>query len=132
LRDDNKMGWSNYIIIKKWKILIEVSRDIDDIADYESIAIEKAISENSADERMYMQGENIIDMGDVAINKITIRDISELYKAYDIVQSISGMSNDKLFLFWLKNRGIDFTVESEHNIDKKEYEKEGYLIIIRD
>ena len=126
------MGWSNYIIIKKWKILIEVSRDIDDIADYESIAIEKAISENSADERMYMQGENIIDMGDVAINKITIRDISELYKAYDIVQSISGMSNDKLFLFWLKNRGIDFTVESEHNIDKKEYEKEGYLIIIRD
>jgi len=56
------MGWSNYIIIKKWKILIEVSRDIDDIADYESIAIEKAISENSADERMYMQGENIIDM----------------------------------------------------------------------
>jgi len=126
------MGWSNYIIIKKWKILIEVSRDIDDIADYEIVAIEKAISDNSADERMYMQGENIIDMGDVAINKITIRDISELYKTYDIVQSLSGMSNDKLFLFWLKNRGIDFTIESEHNIDKKEYEKEGYLIIIRD
>lgn len=126
------MGWSNYIIIKKWKILIEVSREIDGIEDYENVAIEKAISENSADERTHMEGENIIDMGDVAINKITIRDISELYKAYDIVQSLSGMYNDKLFLFWLKNRGIDFLIESEHNINFDEYEKEGYVKIRRE
>jgi hypothetical protein len=126
------MGWSNYIIIKKWKMLIEVSRDIGGIEDYEKVAIEKAISENSADERMYIEGENIIDMGDVAINKITIRDISELYKVYDIVQSLSGMSNDKLFLFWLKNRGIDFLIESEHNIDLHEYEREGYVRIRRE
>lgn len=126
------MGWSNYIIIKKWKILIEVSRDVDDIEDYENAAIEKAFSEDSTDARTYMEGENIVDMGDVVINNISIRDISELYKTYEIVQSLSGMNHDKLFLFWLKNRGIDFTVESEHNIDKDEYEKEGYLIIRRD
>lgn len=113
-------------------MLIEVSREIGGIEDYENIAIEKAISENSADERMYMEGENIIDMGDVAINKITIRDLVELYKTYDIVQSLSGMSNDKLFLFWLKNRGTDFLIESEHNIDFDKYEKEGYVKIRRE
>ncbi len=126
------MGWSNYIIVSKWKILIEVPRDIDGIEDYEKMAIEKAFSEDSADPRMYMEDENIVDMGDVEINKISIRDITELYKTYDIVQSLSGMRFDKLFLFWLKNRGIDFIVKSEHTFDIKEYEKEGYLIIRRD
>lgn len=113
-------------------MLIEIPREIDEIEDYIYSSIEKAINEDSADERMHMIGENIVDMGDVEINKISIRDISELYKTYDIVQNLAGMSRDKLFLFWLKNRGIEFTIKSEHNFDKEEYEKEGYLIIRRD
>lgn len=128
---DDKMGWYNYIIIPKWKILIEVSRDVDDIEDYENIAIEKAVSEESADERTYIEGVNVIDMGDIAINKISIRDITELYKTYEIVQSLSGMNYDKLFLFWLKNREIEFEIKSEHNIDFDKYEKEGFMRIRR-
>jgi hypothetical protein len=125
------MGWSNYIIIPKLKLLVEVSRDVCDIADYEKTAIEKAIDENNIGYNGHFDGDNTVDMGDVPINNITIKDLTELYKIYDIMQSIAGMDCDKLLLFWLKRRGIEFSIESEHNIDVSKYDKEGYLIIRR-
>jgi hypothetical protein len=33
------MGWSNYIVIPKWRLLIEISRDVDELADYEKTAM---------------------------------------------------------------------------------------------
>jgi len=125
------MGWSNYIIIPKLKLLIEVAREINDIEDYEEVAIEKAIDENNIDYSDHFDGEDTVDMGNIPIDKITIKDLTELYKRYDIVQSLAGMDYNKLLLFWLKSRGIDFKIESEHNIDINEYNKEGYLRIRR-
>jgi len=121
------MGWSNYIIIPKFKLLIEVSRSVDNIAEYEETAIEKAIDEENIDYDTYLEGENIVDMGDIPISKITVKNLSALYKKYEIVYSLSGMDYDKLLLFWLKNRGIEFQIKSEHNIDFDEYDKEGYV-----
>lgn len=95
------MGWSNYIIIQKLKWLIEISRNVEDLAEYEETAIKIAIDEDNLDNSS-IDEDRIVDMGDVEINKITIRDLAELYKRYDIIQSLSGMDDDKLLLFWLK------------------------------
>lgn len=125
------MGWPNYIVVPKWKLLIEVSRDVNDIADYERAAIEKAIDEDNIDYDTHIDGEDVVDMGDIPISKITIKDLTELYKSYDIVRSLSGMDCNKLLLYWLKSRGIDFSIQSEHIVDTKEYIKEGYTKIER-
>ena len=125
------MGWSNYIVIPRWKLLIEVSRDVNKIEDYEKTAIEKAIGEGNIDYDAHTDGEDIISMGDIPISKITIKDLTELYKSYNIVESLSGMDYNKLLLYWLKSRGIDFNIQSEHIVDAKEYIKEGYIKIER-
>lgn len=125
------MGWSNYIVIPRWKLLIEVSRDVNKIEDYEKTAIEKAIDEGNIDYDAHTDGEDIISMGDIPISKITIKDLTELFKSYNIVESLSGMDYDKLLLYWLKSRGIDFDIQSEHIADTKEYIKEGYVMVER-
>lgn len=125
------MGWSNYIVIPKWKLLIETSRNVNGIEDYEKIAIDKAIDEDNIEYIINVDGKAIEDMGDVPVHKVTIKELTELYKSYDIVQSLSGMDSDKFLLYWLKNRGIDFSVQSENVLDVKEYTKEGYSIIER-
>jgi hypothetical protein len=125
------MGWSNYIVIPKWKLLIEVSRDINELADYEQTAIDKIIDDENLDYDTHFDGEDVVEMGNVQIGQVTIRDLAELYKRHDIVQSLAGMDYNKLFLYWLKSRGIDFSVQSEYGIDVKEYVKEGYTKIER-
>ena len=125
------MGWSNYIVIPRWKLLIEVSRDVNDLADYEKAAIDEIIGSDSLDFDTHFDGEDVVEMGNVPISEITIRDLAELYKRHDIVQSLAGMDYNKLFLYWLKSRGIDFGVKSEYTIDIKEYVKDGYTRIER-
>ena len=125
------MGWSNYIVIPKLKLLIEVSRNVEDIEDYEEAAIDKVIDEDNIDYDAHCEGENVIDMGDVSISKITIKDLTELYKSYDMVQSLSGMDYNKLLLYWLKGRDIEFSVKSEYDVDVIECIKEGYMKIER-
>lgn len=125
------MGWSNYIVIPKWKLLIEVSRNVNGIEEYEKNAIDKAIDEDNIDYVTNVDGKDIEDMGDVPVHKVTIKELTELYKSYDILQSLSGMDGDKLLLYWLKNRGIGFSVQSENIIDMKEYIKDGYVKIER-
>jgi hypothetical protein len=126
-----KMGWSNYIVIPKWKLLIEVSRDVNDLADYERAAIDKIIDDENLDYDTHFDGEDVVEMGNVQINQVTIRDFAELYKRHDIVQSLAGMDYNKLFLYWLKRRSIDFSVQSEHSLDVKKYINEGYTKIER-
>jgi hypothetical protein len=126
-----KMGWSNYIVIPTLKLLIEVSRDISDIEDYEDVAIEKAIDEEDIDCETHVDGENVVDMGNVPVGQITIKDLTELYKRYEIVQSLSGMDYNKLLLYWLKVRCIEFSVKSEYDDDVKECIREGYTKIER-
>jgi hypothetical protein len=125
------MGWSNYIIIPKWKLFIEVSRSVDCLEDYEETAIEKAINEENIDFDSHLEGESSVSMGDVPIHKITIKDLTELYRSYDMIQSLSGMDYDKLLLYWLKARNIEFSIESEFEDSVKECIKEGYTRIER-
>lgn len=131
-KEENNMGWSNYIVIPRWKLLIEVSRDINEIADYEKTALDKIIDgDDNLDYETHFDGESVVDMENVPVGQITIRDLAELYKRYDIVQSLAGIDYNKLLLYWLKSRGIDFSIKSEYDFDVDKYVEEGYNKIER-
>ncbi|MDO8725024.1 MAG: hypothetical protein Q7J35_03025 [Candidatus Methanoperedens sp.] len=116
------MGWSNFIIIPSLNIAIEVSRDLHDLEDYEEKAFDYLTSEEF-DEGMDIENRTIRDL--------TVRDLASLYTTFDHTNSLKGMDLDKLLLFWLKNRGIDYEIKSEYEIEKEKLKEEGYTILWR-
>lgn len=114
------MGWSNYLILPKLKLAIEISRHTEELEEYRRYALEEAIGEESID---------LDEMDQVKLTEITLKDLTVLYTAYDRMQRIAGMEYDKLLLFWLEHRDIDYEVKSEHQVNIDEYKKKGYKII---
>ncbi len=120
-----KMGWSNYIIIPKLKVIVETNREVDDIEFYQKDSFDKIIDEEDVDNDIYLDLEN------VKIFDITIKELALLYSDHEIMRCIKGIHIDKLLLYWLKTKGIDFEIESEFNIDKEKYKSEGYIFLER-
>ena len=116
------MGWSNFIIIPSLNIAIEVSRDLNDLEDYEEKAFDYLTSEEFDEE---------IDIENRTIRDLTVRDLATLFTAYDNTNALKGLDYNKLLLVWLKSRGIDYEIKSEYEIDREKLEKEGYKIIWR-
>lgn len=119
------MGWSNYIIIPKLKVIIETHREVDDIEFYQKESLDKIVDEENIDDGVYLDLENI------KVSEITIKDLALLYKDHEIMQCVRGIHIDKLLLYWLKIKGIGFNVRSEYDVDREKYKSEGYIIIER-
>lgn len=116
------MGWSNYIIIEDWKMVIETNREVNELEDYIKKSLNKMIS-NDADID--------ISTSDLKVNDITISHLCTLVSAYESASSLACMETDKLFLYWLESKDIVYKIESEYNLDIKKYKENGYKIIRR-
>ncbi len=114
------MGWSNYIIIPEFKLAIEVSRYVEDIEEYEKDALYKITEEDEVE-----------DLENVKVSKITVKDLTTLYNAHKIVSSLTGFEIDKLLLFWLQNRGIEYEIKSEFDVTTDQLKDDGYTVIYR-
>ena len=114
------MGWSNYIIIPEFKLAIEVSRYMADIEEYEKNALYKITEEDEME-----------DVENVKVRNITVKDLTTLYNAHKIVSSLTGFEIDKLLLFWLQNRGIEYEIKSEFDVTTDQLKDEGYNVIYR-
>lgn len=114
------MGWSNYIIIPELKIAIEVSRYVEDIEEYEKDALYEITEDKEVE-----------DVENVKVRDITVKDLTTLYNAHEIVSSLTGFEIDKLFLFWLQNRGIEYNIKSESEDTPSKLKDEGYTVIYR-
>lgn len=122
------MGWSNYIIIDDFKLIVEISRDVDNIANYEVNALTKLIDAYQDDN---IVTDNGIDMQDIKISDMTIGNLTTLYNVYKNANDICEMQIDKFLLYWLKHRKINYNIKSEYNIDIQGYIDEGYNILSR-
>lgn len=122
------MGWSNYIIIDDFKLIVEISRDVDNIANYEVNALTKLIDAYQDDN---IVTDNDIDMQDIKISDMTIGNLTTLYIIYKNANDICEMQIDKFLLYWLKHRKINYNIKSEYNIDIQGYIDEGYNILSR-
>ncbi len=118
---EKNMGWTNFIIIEKWKMLIESNRSAGELEDYIKEALEKIIGGDDTDLD--------ISTSDLKISDLTIKDLCMLASAYDNTSALYGLEIDKLFLYWLESRDIEYEIKSEYNINIEEYENNGYNII---
>lgn len=116
------MGWSNYIIIEDWKMIIETSREVDELEDYIKESLDNIIDSDI---------DTDISTSDLKVNDITIKDLCTLASAYENVSTLSCMDIDKLLIYWLNSKGIKYNIESEFNINLNQYKEDGYKIIGR-
>lgn len=116
------MGWSNFIIIEDWKILIESSREVGELEDYIKESLDKIISDTT---------DIDISISDLKVSDITLKDLCVLASAYENVSALAYMNVDKLLIYWLECREIEYDIKSEYNLDIEEYKEKGYNIIRR-
>ncbi len=121
------MGWTNFIIIPKLKLIIETSRQIDEIPDYQKNALNFLTDE----ERIYEIEE--YDIENKYTKDLTVKDLTQIFSVYEQANNISGMESDKFFLYWLETKGIDYEIESEFVIKEnnklESYKNDGYTIL---
>ena len=109
------MGSYNYIIVPKIKLIIEVNSSIDeDNLDFDVF------------EKFLKEVENFDD--DILEKKykdLTLKDLAGLINVSDNTYIFDEIYN-KLFLYWIKIRELEFEIISEYSFDKEKYLKKGY------
>lgn len=116
------MGWSNYIIIEDWKMIIETNREVNELETYIKESLDKMIGDDT---------DIDVSISDLKVSNMTIKDLCALASAYENASSIACMEADKLFLYWLESKDIEYQIKSEFNLDLKKYKEDGYKIIRR-
>ena len=106
-----------YIIIKDRKLILEIDIN-EDLDDLEEEALDNIIDEEQ---------DSLEYIGDVRIEDLTIEQTSYLYSAYEILRDLAGLDIDKLLLYWIGSKGYTFEVEKD--IDIKELQREGYVVV---
>ena len=119
---EKNMGWSNYIIIEELKMMIETSREVNELEDYIKESLNKMIRDDTTID---------ISTSDLKVNDITIKDLCTMASAYENASPLSCMDTNKLLLYWLESKDIKYEVKSEFNIDLNQYKENGYKIIRR-
>lgn len=116
------MGWTNFIIIPKLKLVIETNRSINELHDYQKKSLD-----HLTDEERY---EDEQDIGNKNIKNISVKNLSLLFSTYEQANNLAGMEPDKLLLYWLETKGLKYEILSEFQIkDKLEEYKKEYTIL---
>lgn len=109
----------SYIVIHSSKLVIDVNKDVDYLEEDEEYALDEIIDSTPDSIEGGVAGTKIVDL--------TIRDIRTLFTTYDIVCKIVGLDVDKLLIYWMTAKNIDFEIED--SIDIEEFKRNGYNII---
>ena len=70
-------------------------------------------------------------MNEKKITKLTVGDLTVLSNAYKNSQMFRDMETDKLIMFWLSFRNIDYSIKSEFELKTEDLKNENYNIIRR-
>lgn len=116
------MGWVEFIIIPKMKVIIDAGRGLVDIGLSES---EKQGLKHITDE----ESIEFIELDQIKIKDLNLKDIKNFIKATDLMNQLSGININKFLLFWLEQRNIDYKIISELSKEWEEFDKTGYVII---
>ncbi len=121
------MGWSNYIIIQKLKLIVETNRNINELYDYQK----KALDYLTDEERLFDIDEER-EVGEIYIKNLSVKDLTVLFNIYEQASKISEMEPDRFFLYWLESRGLKYEIKSEFESTSDELDNlrnEGYVIL---
>ncbi len=109
----------SYLVIENMKLVVEIV-DIEDIEPFEKKTLDDMVSEKNMD-------EFDIDIDETKVSDLTFGEAVVLYKAHDMIKTLLGINADKMLIYWLKNRDIEYSIESD--IDASGYQREGYVIL---
>lgn len=109
----------SYLVIENMKLVVGIA-DTEDIEAFEKKALDEMASEENT-------GEFDIDIDDREVSDLTFKEAVILYKAHDMIKTLLGIGVDKMLLYWLKNRDIEYSIESD--IDVSKYQRDGYVIL---
>ena len=115
------MGSTNFIVVPKMKVVIETSRDVNEIEDYIAKTLDELLFDEIESSDEYIE--------EVKIKEINIRNLTTLFRGYKLATNLEMMDFNKLFLYWLTKRNIEYKIESEYVIKLDEYRTQGYTII---
>jgi len=108
------MGFVNYIVLKKYKLMFEVSRDTQGTDDYKSLFD-------------YGDSDDFVD-GHITLKNLTAKHISFLMGLQD---AVIGIRQDELLCFLLKSYD-DVDVVSEYHVSEHKNEFEGFVVVRRE
>lgn len=115
------MGWSNYIIISEWKMIIETSRNVDELEDYIANSLDYIVDEDNI-------GDDV-DMANVKLSELTLGNLAILLNSHTNMSALVCTELDKLFLYWLEGKDIKYEIKSEYSINIEEFKEKGYNIV---
>ncbi len=106
------MGWSNYIIIDEWKVMVEVPREINN-DDYFNDGLTELLR--------HME-EVDYDLLEDKVEDMTIDTLSRIFETTRKVMFLSGDCgnvNIKLFLYFLNSKDISYRIEEPEKYEGK-------------
>mgnify|MGYP003396133011 CR=1 FL=1 len=112
----------SYLVIENMKLVVEIT-DVEDIEKFEQDALDELVSDKNTN-------EFDIDIDGTDVSDLTFKEAVILYNAHNMIKTLLGISADKMLLYWLKNRDIEYSIESD--IDVSGYQRDGYVILERD
>lgn len=112
------MGWTNFIIIPRLKLVFEISKNVSELMDYKKDALLDIDSE-----------EEPVDVLDTKFSDLTVDNLATLTTGYRKYTNLMNISSNEMFLYWLESNGIDYEIVSEYNIQLDDYKKKNYIII---
>ena len=113
------MGWTNFIVISHFKLIVEINRSLNELYEYKR----KALAELASIEEFQE------DIGEVILKDITINDLTELNKGYQNYATLCNTTSDEMFLFWLESREIKYEIKNEYHVDINSYKEKDYIIL---
>lgn len=120
------MGWCNYIVVDKYKLKFEISRyvNVDDVDNIQELIKSIFDEYETIRESDIMFETNHSDRVNNSIKNIG-------YKIIDLM--ITSMEEyyfyDYMLMLWLRQRGIDYRVISEYELENKEEPASKYKTI---
>lgn len=108
----------SYLVIDNMKLVVEIKEE--DIEPFEKNALDEITGKENID-------EFDIDIDDTDVSDLTFKEAVVLYKAHSMIKDLLGIKVDKMFLYWLNNRDIEYSIESY--VDVSRYQRDGYVIL---
>lgn len=102
------------MVIPKWKVLIEISRYVDEIEEWEEKSLKSGETEWP-------------EVGEVKITDMTLSQLNTLMSAYQVAIHVP-YEIDSFLLYWLKRLGIEYEVISEFDLEKRKDLKEFKIL----
>jgi len=117
------MGWSNFIVIPDWKLLIEVSRDLQ--------TYNKDFTEESFDGLFESVDNFNFECLETKLTEVDLKTVSGMVAIVDNCSFLQEFNYNEFLLVWLNNRKIDYKILSSFDIDNDEEKYKDYKKISR-